>query len=69
MLWDCMYGLNSVFRSMVLAGEYPHFGLARPKMWVLARLKRPKYVFWPDRTNQNMGIGRTEQTELSLSNT
>ena len=31
---------------------------------VLARPNRPKYGYWPDRTDRNMGIGQTEQTEI-----
>ena len=34
------------------------------EIWVLARPNRPKYGYWPDRTDQNMGIGQTEETEI-----
>ena len=32
--------------------------------WVLARPNRPKYGYWPDRTNRKLGIGQTEETEI-----
>ena len=34
------------------------------EIWVLARPNRPKYGYWPDRTDQNLGIGQTEQTKI-----
>ena len=33
------------------------------KIRVLTRPNRPKYGYWPDRTDRNMYIGKTEQTE------
>ena len=32
--------------------------------WVLARPNRPKYGYWPDRTDRNLCIGQTEQAEI-----
>ena len=37
---------------------------AKAKTRVLARTNRLKPVHWPDRTNQYMGIGQTEQTDI-----
>ena len=34
------------------------------EIWVLARPNRPKYGYWPDRTDRNLGIGQTEQAEI-----
>ena len=34
------------------------------EIWVLARPNRPKYRYWPDRTDRNLGIGQTEQAEI-----
>ena len=33
------------------------------KIWVLTRSNRPNYVYWVDRTDQNLGIGQTEQDQ------
>ena len=32
----------------------------------MARPNRPKYGYWPDRTDRNLGIGQTEQTEICV---
>ena len=34
------------------------------EIWVLKRPNRPKYGYWPDRTDRNLGIGQTEQAEI-----
>ena len=36
------------------------------EIWVLTRLNRPKYGYWPDR---NMGIRQTEQTKIAIGQT
>ena len=41
----------------------------RPEIWVLARPKRPKYGYWPDRTDRNMGIRQTEQAKVAIGQT
>ena len=34
------------------------------EVFVLARPNRPKYGYWPDGIDRNMGISQTEQTEI-----
>ena len=39
------------------------------EIWVLARPNKPKYGFWPDRTDRNMGIRQTKQTKIAIGQT
>ena len=58
----CYFEKQSIKHAFIQFGSYLA-GPLRLEIWVLARPNRPKYGYWPDRTDRNMGIGQTEQTE------
>ena len=36
------------------------YQIKQAEIWVLARTNRPKFWYWPDRTDRNKDIGQTE---------
>ena len=39
------------------------------EIWVLAGPNRPKYGYWLDRTDRNMGIHQKKQTKIAIGQT
>ena len=62
----CDFEKQSIQHAFIQFGSYL---TEQTKIWVLARPNRPKFGYWPDRTDRNMGIRQTEQTKIATGQT